>query len=136
MEAIVKWESGMSFEARQDGHTLRVDASPEFGGQDLGPRPKTLMLTALGGCTAMDVVSILGKMRVAYDAFEVRVSAELTDEHPRVFREVLVKYVFRGKDLPMDKLEKAVALSQDKYCGVSAMLAKAAPVRHEIIVED
>ena len=134
MDAIVKWTTGMTFEGHQDGHVIQVDASPEFGGQDRGPRPKTLVLTALGGCSAMDVVSILGKMRVPIEGFEVQASAELTEEHPKVFSRIHLKYLFKGRDLPLDKLEKAVTLSQDKYCGVSAMLARSAPITHEIVV--
>lgn len=135
MEASVKWTDGMAFEGHQDGYVIGLDADSDFGGQGKGPKPKTLMLTALGGCTAMDVVSILKKMQIHLDAFEVQVRTELTDEHPKVFKAVHLIYVFRGKDLPMDKLQRAVALSQEKYCGVSAMLAKACPVTHEIVIE-
>jgi putative redox protein len=135
MEAIVKWTSGMAFEGHQDGHVIGLDASPEFGGQGKGSKPKTLLLTALNGCTAMDVVSMLGKMQVKLEGFEVHSSAELTEDHPKVFKSVHIRYVFKGKDLPMDKLQRAVTLSQEKYCGVSAMLAKACPLTHEIVVE-
>lgn len=133
MEANVTWAGGMAFEAQQDGFTIGLDADPDFGGQGKGPKPKTLMLTALGGCTAMDVISILKKMQVPVEAFEVQASGDLTDDHPKVFKAIHLKYVFKGKDLPMDKLQRAVGLSQDKYCGVSAMLAKACPVTHEIV---
>ena len=135
MEATVKWTDGMAFEGHQDGYVIGLDADAEFGGQGKGPKPKTLMLTALGGCTAMDVVSILKKMQVHLDGFEVQVSTELTDEHPKVFKAVHLRYVFRGKDLPMEKLQRAVSLSQEKYCGVSAMLIKACPITHEIVIE-
>ena len=136
MDANVKWASGMAFEGHQDGFVIGLDADSGFGGQGKGPKPKTLMLTALGGCTAMDVVSILKKMQVNLDGFEVQASADLTEDHPKVFKAIHLKYVFRGKDLPMDKLQRAVALSQEKYCGVSAMLAKACPITHEIVTED
>jgi putative redox protein len=126
----------MSFGAMQDGHEIAMDVSKEAGGRDAGARPKTLMLTALGGCTAMDVVSILGKMRVALGGLKVHVSADQTEDHPKVFRSIHVKYIFRGKDLPPDKLERAVSLSQEKYCGVSAMLSKACPITREIVVEE
>ena len=134
MEAKVQWTSGMAFEGHQDGFTIGLDADRDFGGQDQGPKPKTLLLTALGGCTAMDVVSMLKKMQVHLESFEVQASGELTEEHPRVFQSIHLKYVFRGQDLPLDKLQRAVTLSQDKYCGVSAMLSKACPITHEIIV--
>jgi len=133
MESTVTWTSGMSFKSEQDGHEIILDASKEFGGADNGARPKTLLLTALGGCTAMDVVSILNKMRVDFTGLKIQVSAELTEEHPKVFKSIHVKYVFSGNGLPMDKLEKAVSLSQEKYCGVSAMLIKACPITHEIV---
>lgn len=133
MEANVTWAGGMAFEAQQDGFTIGLDADPDFGGQGKGPKPKTLMLTALGGCTAMDVISILKKMQVPVEAFEVQASGDLTEDHPKVFKAIHLKYVFKGKDLPLDKLQRAVGLSQDKYCGVSAMLAKACPVTHEIV---
>jgi putative redox protein len=83
----------------------------------------------------MDVVSMLDKMRVGIDGLTIQTSADLTDEHPKVFKSIHVKYVFIGKDLDASKLEKAVNLSLDKYCGVGAMLAKACPITHEIVVE-
>jgi putative redox protein len=134
MESTVIWTSEMSFSSEQDGHEVVLDASKEFGGTDRGPRPKTLLLTALGGCTAMDVVSILNKMRVEFTGLKIHVSADLTEEHPKVFKSIHVKYIFSGNGLPMDKLEKAVSMSQEKYCGVSAMLIKACPITHEIVV--
>jgi putative redox protein len=118
----------------QDGHEILLDLSKESGGQDSGARPKTLLLTALGGCTAMDVVSILGKMRVEFDGLKIHLGADLTEDHPKVFKSIHVKYVFSGKGLPLDKLERAASLSMEKYCGVGAMLAKACPITHEIEV--
>lgn len=134
--SVVSWKEGMAFAVELDGHRFEVDAKPEVGGSDRGPRPKGLLLSALGGCTGMDVVSILAKMRIPLDSFRVEVEAPLTEDHPKVYAAIHVRYVFRGKDLPMDKLERAVQLSQERYCGVSAMLAKAAPITHEIVVED
>lgn len=134
MEANVKWTGGMAFSAEQDGHVIALDADETVGGRDGGPRPKTLMLTALGGCTGMDVISILRKMQVHPDSFEVQTEADLTEEHPKVFAKVHLRYVFKGEGLPMEKLQRAVSLSQDKYCGVSAMLAKVCPVTFEIVV--
>ena len=83
----------------------------------------------------MDVVSILAKMRVVPDYFNVEITGELTEEHPKIYNKIHVVYTFRGKDLPLAKLEKAVSLSQDKYCGVNAMLSKAAVITNEIIIE-
>jgi putative redox protein len=131
----LNWNDAMSFETTLNGHKITIDADESVGGKDRGPRPKALLLVALAGCTAMDVISMLGKMRVQTETFRVDVEGELTEEHPKVYKTLHVKYIFKGNDLPMDKLEKAVNLSQEKYCGVSAMLAKAAELTHEIVVE-
>jgi len=136
MDANVKWTGAMAFEGHQDGFVIGLDADRDFGGQGRGPKPKTLLLTALGGCTAMDVVSILKKMQVELAGFEVQASGELTEDHPKVLKSIHLKYVFQGANLPLDKLQRAVGLSQDKYCGVSAMLAKACPITHEIVTQD
>ncbi len=122
----------MAFQTEIDGHTLVVDASAGSGGGDRGPRPKTLMLVALAGCTGMDVVSILKKMRVEVESFYVRVVGEITDEHPKHYTAFKVIYEFKGPDLPMDKLEKAVNLSEERYCGVSASYRKSMQVSTEI----
>jgi putative redox protein len=131
----VRWHSGMAFEVEQDGHRFLLDASPEGGGQNLGPRPKALLLSGLGACTGIDVVSILQKMHVPFDGLEVQVRAEQREEHPRIYTGIHVSYVFKGKDLPMDKLARAVRLSEETYCGVSAMLRPAVPITSEIVVE-
>jgi putative redox protein len=130
----VKWKNNMSFDAIVNGHVIPLDAEASVGGQDQGPRPKPLILVALAGCTGMDVVSILNKMRVELEDFKVDVSGELTDEHPKYFNKIHITYSFKGKDLPMDKLEKAINLSQERYCGVSAMLIKVAELTHEIVL--
>ncbi|MCK3683454.1 OsmC family protein [Maribellus sp. YY47] len=122
----------MAFEAEVNGHKLILDAAEEVGGENRGPRPKPLLLTALAGCTGMDVVSILKKMRVELDNFDVIVEGDLTEEHPRQFFKMNVIYEFTGKDLPLDKLKKAVSLSEERYCGVSAMFKKAIEVTTEI----
>lgn len=126
----------MAFEAEVNGHKIVVDAVESVGGRNLGPRPKPLLLASLAGCTAMDVISILEKMRVKVDAFHVEVVAEQTEEHPKAYSQIKILYKFKGKDLPMDKLQKAVDLSQERYCGVSAMLRKASELSFEIIVEE
>jgi putative redox protein len=134
MKSVVTWNSGMAFTAHQGGHDIALDAPHASGGQDSGASPKGLLLSGLGGCTGIDVVSILEKMRVRLDGFEVEASAELTEEHPKVFQNIHLRYTFRGKELDREKLEKAVILSMDRYCGVSAMLAKAAPITWEIVI--
>ncbi|HOP02867.1 MAG TPA: OsmC family protein [Tenuifilaceae bacterium] len=130
----IEWQGDMKFETELDGHKLIIDAAPEVGGTDKGPRPKPLMLVALAGCTGMDVVSILKKMRVELEGLKVWVEAEQTDEHPKHYSSMKVIYEFKGKNLPMDKLEKAVSLSEERYCGVSAVYKKAIPVTNEIRV--
>lgn len=134
----IKWQDEMAFEASMHENTqkIMIDATPAVGGRNLGPRPKTLMLVSLGGCTAMDVISILKKMRVTPEYFNVEVEGELTEEHPKYFHTITVNYIFRGKDLPMDKLKKAVSLSEERYCGVTEMLRHSAKMISNIIVED
>lgn len=128
------WNGNMQFEAMVGGHSLVMDAKEESGGMDAGPRPKELMLAALAGCTGMDVVAILKKMRVELKGFNVRIEAELTEEHPKHYQSMHIIYEFEGNDLDEDKLKKAIELSQDRYCGVSAVYRKAMPVTYEILV--
>ncbi|MBN2417692.1 OsmC family protein [bacterium] len=130
------WKSGMTFETEISGHTLIVDADDAAGGSDLGPRPKPLMLVALAGCTGMDVISILKKMRVDVEGFAVKVEAEMTDEHPKVYSTMHVIYEFKGHNLPMDKLKKAVDLSEERYCGVSAVYRQAVKMSSDIRIID
>jgi putative redox protein len=132
----IEWVDEMAFEAEVNDFKIMLDAEPRVGGKNRGPRPKPLTLVSLGGCTAMDVISILTKMRVKPEHFNVEVSGELTDEHPKYFHTIYIKYYFKGKDLPMEKLKKAVNLSQDRYCGVSEMLRKSSKMVHEIIIEE
>ena len=132
----ISWKDGMAFEAEVNGHRIMLDAGEQFGGRDLGPRPKPLMLVALAGCTAMDVVSILNKMRVALDNFDVKVEGELSEEQPVQYTSMHIIYEFWGKDLPVEKLEKAISLSHERYCAVSAVYKKAIPVTHSFVVHD
>ncbi len=122
----------MAFETEVNGHKLVLDATPEVGGEDRGPRPKPLVMVALAGCTGMDVVSILKKMRVEIEGLEIKVEGNISEEHPKTFTELKLIYEFKGKDLPMDKLKKAVEMSDEKYCGVSAFYKKAVPLSYEI----
>jgi putative redox protein len=119
-----------------DGHKVIIDATERTGGSDLGPRPKKLMLTSLAGCTGIDVILILKKMKVVPDAFNVIVEAELSEDYPIHYNKVNIIYQFKGKDLPMKKLKKAIELSETKYCGVSYVYRKAMEMTTEIrIVE-
>jgi putative redox protein len=126
------WGEDICFDALVNGHHIKMDTDEEFGGKNRGPRPKTLLLGTLGGCTGMDVISILNKMRVKVEKFSIHAEAELAEEHPKVFTKIHLIYEFRGKDLPFDKLKKAVDLSQKRYCSVSAMLKNASPLTYEI----
>ena len=127
-----KWLENMAFESEINGHKLIIDAGPASGGQDRGPRPKLLMLSALGGCTAMDIVAILKKMRIDIEGLNVIVEGDLTEEYPKHFFKMHVIYEFKGKDLPLDKLQKAIDLSSEKYCGVSAVYRKTMEMTSEI----
>ena len=131
----IDWIEDMAFETEINGHKLIIDADEPVGGKDRGPRPKPLTLVSLGGCTGMDVVSILNKMRVNFESCRVSVEAEQSDEHPKYYKKIHLTYIFKGKDLPMAKLDKAVNLSQDRYCGVSAMLRNSAELTYKIIIE-
>ena len=124
----------MQFESELNGHKITIDADPKVGGENKGPRPKPLMLLSLAGCTAMDVISILRKMRVEPDDFNVEVQADQTDEHPKHYHKMHVIYSFEGNDLPLDKIKKAVNLSEERYCGVSAVYKKAIDMSLEIRV--
>ena len=128
------WEGKMKFDSVVSGHHIILDATNEVGGENAGPRPKELMLSALAGCTGMDVVSILKKMKVEPEYFNIRIEADLTEEHPKVYSKVHIIYEFKGKDLEREKLQKAIELSQEKYCGVSAMYRKAMEVSYEIVI--
>ena len=130
----INWLNNMGFEAEVNGHKLYIDASSENGGKNIGPRPKALMLLALGGCTGMDVISILGKMKIEVDSLQIIVDGDMVDEHPKKFTKMKVIYLFKGKDLPVDKLKKAVDLSKDKYCGVSASIKDVIEIEYEIKV--
>lgn len=130
------WKKKMAFEVEIGGHKVMIDATDKVGGENKGPQPKPFMLVALGGCTAMDVISILTKMRVELDDFQVKVEGDLTEEHPKHFYKMKVIYEFTGKNLPMEKLKKAVSLSEERYCGVSESYRKAMELSSEIIVHD
>ncbi|TNF32794.1 MAG: OsmC family peroxiredoxin [Deltaproteobacteria bacterium] len=128
------WKDGLAFDAKLNGHDIRLDADGQFGGQDYGPRPKGLLLTALIGCTGMDVISILTKMKIVPKSFSVDAEATLTGEHPKVYDRIRLIYRFEGDNLNDAKLQRAVQLSQEKYCGVSAMLRPVAQLSRAIYV--
>jgi len=127
----------MAFEADVMGYKVRMDAEEAFGGKGSGARPKPLILAALAGCTGMDVVSVLGKMREPLSWFNMRVEADAAEEHPKRYTAFRLVYEFKAADgLKRENVQKAVELSQEKYCGVSALLKAAAPVEWKIVYVD
>ncbi|MFP4329537.1 MAG: OsmC family protein [Spirochaetaceae bacterium] len=126
------WRGDMSFDIDLQGFNIRVDAEESVGGKNQGPTPKPLMLSALAGCTGMDVVSILAKMQMPYDRFEIAVQGETSDDHPKVYKKIHLDYMFWGSELEEGKIEKAVSLSQKKYCGVSATLQEVGEIAYTI----
>jgi putative redox protein len=126
------FEGGMKFKSEINGHELFLDVAEEDGGENAGPRPKALLLTSLMGCTGMDVASLLKKMHVEVDHFSMDCEADLTDDHPRVYSEIRLIYRFKANEEDRVKIEKAVKLSQEKYCGVSEMLKKVCTLHWEI----
>lgn len=109
-----------------------LDLDEESGGRNLGPKPKPLLLVSLAGCTGIDVISILKKMRVEPEYFNVKAEGELTEEHPKHYKRIHLIYEFKGKDLQIDKISKAINLSQEQYCGISETLRKSVELTSEI----
>ena len=132
----VQWTEGMSFEADISGFKIQMDADPEFGGQDKGPKPKPLMMVALAGCTGMDMVSLMNKMRISYDSLNIVVEGDLTEEHPKHFTKMKIIYEITGKEIDRKKVERIVMMSQDKYCGVSHSYRQAMEIEYEIRITE
>ena len=130
---ISAFTHGMAFTSSINGHTKVTDTTADGGGNDEGPSPKRLMLASLAGCTGIDVVSILNKMKTAFSDLSIDITATLTDEHPKIYKEVKMIYKIRIAEEERSKMEKAVKLSEEKYCGVNAMFRKFAKVEHEIV---
>lgn len=122
MQATVTWNHKMGFSGEtESGHLLAMDAAPENGGDNQAPRPTELLLHAVAGCTGIDIVSILEKMRLTLTSFEMDIEGERADDHPRRFTTISIHYRLEG-DLPEEKVRRAIALSKDKYCSVSQSL--------------
>jgi putative redox protein len=135
MKATLRRVGGLGLVAKADsGHWVVMDASPEAGGFGGGSSPMELLLIALGGCTAMDVLTIMAKKRVKLDDFEVALEADRAETHPKVLTAIRMIYRFYGEDFKQSDLETAVQLSEEKYCSVSAMLRKAATIETAIEV--
>lgn len=127
----VKFEGGLAFTANIDEYKVPMDTTDETT-QHFGPSPKKMMLASLAGCTGIDVVSILNKMKVDFSEFNIDIHAHLTDEHPKIYDEVEIIYSIKIKEEDHAKMERAVVLSKEKYCGVSAMFSAFAKVKFTI----
>jgi putative redox protein len=131
------WKENMLFESdNPSGHSVLIDTSPEHGGENRGLGPKAMMLSALAGCSGLDVVSLLKKMRAEVADFKMVVHGELTEEHPKYYHKVAVEYHFYGSDLQEDKINKAVTLSIDQYCGVMEMFRQFADVKTDVYLHE
>ena len=125
---------GSTFIAKGDSnHWVVIDSAKQFGGSEAASKPMELVLIALGSCTAMDVESLINKMRTPADEFHLHVQAEQRDEHPKIFTKIHLTFIFKGENLNKANIEKAVKLSHDKYCSVSAMLSKSATISYDIL---
>ncbi len=115
----------MAFESNNpSGHSLKIDIAKEDGGDSSGFRPKALMLSSLAGCSGLDIASLMKKMKLEVEEFHIETIANLTDEHPKYYDSVIIEYHFHGSNLKEDKLQKAVDLSVEKYCGVMEMFRR------------
>ena len=138
MKAKVKWLGEVCFEAESgSGHRLLLDGAPEHGGRNAGLRPMEAVLIGMGACSAFDVVAILKKARQAVSDCVVELEAERAESAPKVFTQVRMRFVVSGKGLRPAAVERAVALSAEKYCSATAMLRPTVDIRHEVeIVEE
>jgi len=136
-EAIIKQVHGITLLAKSDSnHWVVMDGSDKFGGSLAGSSPKELLMFALGGCTAMDVIPILSKRKAPIENVEIRVSGDVREEHPQIFTELHVEYIFYGNGINKEDVERAIELSTTKYCAVSAMLQPAVKITHSYRIEN
>ncbi|PIS29231.1 MAG: osmotically inducible protein OsmC [Candidatus Marinimicrobia bacterium CG08_land_8_20_14_0_20_45_22] len=124
-----------TFIAKGDSnHWVVIDTEKEFGGSEAGSRPMEMLLSSLGGCTGIDVETLLNKMRATVDDFQIDIQAERRSEHPRIFTQITIRFLFWGEELNADAIHKAVRLSSEKYCPVTAMLRQSVPITTEILL--
>ena len=132
MNISVKWIDGMLMVGKSDsGHAIVMDGPPEIGGENLGIRPMEMLLLGMAGCTMIDVVSTLEKMRENLSDCQTKVSADRGTEYPKVFTNIHVHFILRGIKLNPSKVEKAIKLSAEKYCSASIMIGKTAVITHD-----
>jgi putative redox protein len=130
MKTITTWKQQHEFEADHDGNTIHID-----GEKKNGHGPKALLLSGLAGCSGIDVVDILGKMKIEFSNFRMEAEATLADDHPKVFTHVHITYYMKTAAEHEDRIKKAIELSLDKYCGVAAMLKKNSPLQYTLVIE-
>ncbi len=135
-KVLTRFVEGMSFESFSDGHKIPIDASIDKGGKDTGPRPKPLLLSALSGCSGIDVVSILRKMKIENYELDIEMEAENTEDHPIYYHTIHMAFKFKGENLNPERIMRAVNLSNDKYCGATEMLKKAANIIVKVYIND
>lgn len=134
--AVLKQIQGLTFVARgESNHWVVMDGPESVGGTNAGSRPKELVLFAVAGCTASDVVSILKKKRIPVQEFEMRVSGTEREEHPKIFTDIHLEYIIRGENINPDDVKRAIDLSATKYCSVSAMLKPTVNITHSFKIE-
>jgi putative redox protein len=137
MNARVKWVEQRTFLGESgSGHTVVMDGAPEAGGRDLGVRPMEMLLLGLGGCTAFDVIDILQRGREPVDDLAIEIEGERSDEIPKIFKKINVRYIVTGSGLNPEKVDRAVKLSAEKYCSATIMLGAVAEITHDIKIVD
>ena len=135
MKTVVKWVDGMMMVGESaSGHAVVMDGPRDLGGKNLGVRPMEMLLLGMGGCTTIDVVSTLKKMRETVHNCHAEINAQRADDHPKVFTKIHIHFVLKGTDLNEKKVDKAIRLSADKYCSASIMLGKVAEITHDFII--
>lgn len=135
-QAVLKQLDGIAFAAKGDSnHWVMMDGPESVGGTNAGSRPKELVLYALAGCSASDVVNILKKKRVPLQGFEMRLTGHEREEHPKIFTDIHVEYIFVGEGIKPADVERAIELSTTKYCSVSAMLQPTVKITHSYRIE-
>jgi putative redox protein len=134
--ASIHYLKGMAFDANVNGHNMIIDATREFGGNNEGPGPKSLMMVSLAGCTGMDIVLMLNKMRIKFEDLTINVDGNVTEEHPKHFDYMHISYIIKGKEIPVDKVEMAITMSLEKYCGVSYSFRQAMKITHKLVIKE
>ena len=137
MNLSVNWVDGMLMVGKShSGHSITMDGPIEIGGENLGVRPMEMLLLGVAGCTMIDVVTTLKKMRQDLSHCETKINAERANEHPKVFTDIHIHFIVKGKDLDSKKVNKAIKLSAEKYCSASIMLGKTAKITHNFEVTE